>query len=197
MRAIHVILAAIAAVLIAQPAAGQSIGDILRTVDSTRYNGCRYSSGAYRASCEANRVVGIARTLGSGEQRARQETGDRIEKRIRMTEALQRACNAGDAHSCQRVGSAGIPGQRIAAARALMDACRAGDRFSCDRAEAVLAGTDRSYAGHPFQEPAVRRASLDATGQGGRRLTANEARIGSCIVDIDPSTGMRMSGCKR
>ena len=40
----------------AQPASAQSASDILRVIDSTRYNSCSYSRGAYQATCQVRRA---------------------------------------------------------------------------------------------------------------------------------------------
>lgn len=202
MRTIALIAAALAALAIAQPASAQSAGDILRTIDSTRYDGCRHANGAYKATCQVRRAERVLDIFNPRNGRSNAST--ELNRQISQIQALQRACAAGDQHSCQRVR--GVSSQQITAARALMDACRNGDAFSCDRAEDVLMGTDRSYAGTPTRNaqrvPVQARSQMQA--QPARlsptRLSPTQARIGNCIVDIDPQNGMRTSapyGCTR
>jgi hypothetical protein len=188
MRTIAIIIAACAAML-ATPASAQSAGDILRTIDSLRYDGCSYASGAYEVACQANRASRVIDTFRSTGSRNQYETAARLERRISLIDALTRACQAGDRHSCQRVGN-GVSSDRIVAARALMDACRNGDRFSCERAEAVLVGTDRSFSG-ATRATGIAREAAEPRNDSPR---PTQARIGACIVDIDPATGMRTSG---
>lgn len=189
MRIITLILAALAGLAFAQPAAAQSLGDILGAVDSTRYDSCRYASGTYKTTCQIRRADRIVDVFERGNQRGRNEAATRLERRIALVSALKRACDAGDQHSCRRA-EAGVSNDQILAARALMDACRTGDAFSCDRAEAVLMGVDRNYRSAPAQ----RTAAQASTRQQATPLSATQARIGNCIVDIDPETGMRTSG---
>lgn len=187
MRTIILIAVATMAAAFAQPASAQSASDILRVIDSTRYNSCSYSRGAYQATCQVRRAERVLNILNP--RNGRSQAASDLNRQIMQIQALQRACSAGDRHSCQRVG--GITTQQITAARALMDACRNGDTFSCDRARDVLVGTDRHYAGARTRvsqdRPATTRAQTT-------RLTPTQARVGNCIVDIDPATGMRTSG---
>tara|TARA_Y100001968_G_C19302006_1_gene689588 strand:- start:236 stop:1099 length:864 start_codon:yes stop_codon:yes gene_type:complete len=195
MRIFALIAAAVAAITFAAPAQAQSLGDILGVIDSTRYNNCNYSSGTYRATCQANRVSRVIDTIDRSNRNSRYEASERLDRQIRMINALQRACDAGDAHSCQRLGGRTDP-NRITAARALMDACRNGDSFSCDRAQAVLTGNDRSYGAQMVRQSSERgaRGVSPRAQQQATRLSPTQARIGNCIVDIDPETGMRTSG---
>lgn len=195
MRIIALIAAAFAALTFNAPAQAQSLTDVLSVIDSTRYNNCNYSSGTYRATCQANRVSRVIDTIDRNNRNSRYETANRLERQIRMINALQRACDAGDAHSCRRLGGRMDP-NRVTAARALMDACRNGDSFSCDRAQAVLTGNDRSYGTQMVRQSNERstRAVSRRSQPQAARLSATQARIGNCIVDIDPETGMRTSG---
>ena len=187
MRTIILIAMAAMASAFAQPASAQSAGDILRAVDSTRYNNCSYARGTYQATCQVRRAERVLEIFNP--RNGRSQAASDLNRQIMQIQALQRACSAGDRHSCQRVG--GITTQQITAARALMDACRNGDSFSCDRARDVLVGTDRHYAAprtRVSQERPVAPRS-QAT-----RLSPTQARVGNCIVDIDPATGMPTSG---
>ena len=188
MRTIILIAVAAMASAFAQPASAQSAGDILRAVDSTRYNNCSYARGTYQATCQVRRAERVLEIFNP--RNGRSQAASDLNRQIMQIQALQRACSAGDRHSCQRVG--GITTQQITAARALMDACRNGDAFSCDRARDVLVGTDRHYGGtqaRRTQASTAPRAQQQAT-----RLSPTQARVGNCIVDIDPATGMRTSG---
>ena len=188
MRTIILIAVAAMASAFAQPASAQSAGDILRAVDSTRYNNCSYARGTYQATCQVRRAERVLEIFNP--RNGRSQAASDLNRQIMQIQALQRACSAGDRHSCQRVG--GITTQQITAARALMDACRNGDAFSCDRARDVLVGTDRHYGrtqARRTQASTAPRAQQQAT-----RLSPTQARVGNCIVDIDPATGMRTSG---
>ena len=188
MRTIILIAVTAMASAFAQPASAQSAGDILRAVDSTRYNNCSYARGTYQATCQVRRAERVLEIFNP--RNGRSQAASDLNRQIMQIQALQRACSAGDRHSCQRVG--GITTQQITAARALMDACRNGDAFSCDRARDVLVGTDRHYGGtqaRRTQASTAPRAQQQAT-----RLSPTQARVGNCIVDIDPATGMRTSG---
>ena len=183
------LLAALTINLVAQPASAQSVGDILRTVDTARYNNCSYTSGAYEVLCQANRASRVLDTFRSSSRQNRNDASQRLEQRISLINALTRACEAGDQHSCQRVGQ-GVPQDRVTAARALMEACRLGDTFSCDRANAVLVGSDRNYSGQ-----ATRRVSATPSQAAApARSNGRTIKMGNCLVDVDPATGMRTSG---
>lgn len=187
MRIIMLIAAAFAAIIFSTPVQAQSLGDILGVIDSTRYNSCQYADGVYKTTCEVGRVSRVVDTFRQNSRQNRYEAANRLEQKISLIDALQRACRAGDAHSCQRVGR-GMDQNRITAARALMDACRNGDTFSCDRAEAVLVGTDQAYTSN--RRSTATQSSSPTAG----RLSTTQARVGNCIVDINPETGMRTSG---
>lgn len=110
------------------------------------YNG--YSS--YNGGCQgAGAVVQIICTVSQisqqdqlrRQQRIQQQQQiqrEALDQRTRQLDALARACQAGDAYSCQRTGG-GDP-RTVQIARALMDACSAGDRDSCIRAEQMMGG---------------------------------------------------------
>jgi len=192
MRIITIIAAAVAAFTFSQPASAPSASDLLRVIDSTRYNRCASANGVYKATCQANRAGRVVDVFRTSSRQNQNEASSRIERRISLIQSLQRACDAGDAHSCQRVGG-GLDDNRIKAARALMDACRKGDAYSCERAETVLVGTDGSYGAAPVRQAASRTRPTPSAQQA-PVLAPNQARIGNCLVDIDPETGGRTSG---
>ena len=200
--------------LLAMPASAQSAGEILSSVNGTRYDNCRYLDGVYRTTCQLERVTRVADTFRSSQRQSDYRQGDRLERQIAMFNALERACNAGDQHSCTRLGG-GIDARRIEAARALMDACRNGDRFSCDRADNVLTGRDAAYASRRAAAPQAARPAPRQTDEvpaydlpervtrdqvrtnGSRepqRVSWTQVLMGGCLVDIDPRTGARTSG---
>lgn len=207
MRNLFLALIAACAAMISVPASAQSVGEILSTVGNLQYDNCRYYDGLARRTCQVERISRIANTVrGNSSQSGYQQTAE-FERRVAMMSALERACNAGDQHSCTRIGGS-VDQSRIEMARALMDACRNGDRFSCDRADTVLASASARQRVTPTRHtttptPETRsalpmrvtrnqvRQSSNAQPQ---RVSQTQVLFQGCLVDVDPQTEMRKSG---
>lgn len=190
MRKIATILCTIFALVV--PAATQAQGitldrvlGVLGGATAYGYNSCSYVSGGLQsASCQANRAITVVNTLRQSEQNARYRQQERFNRRTQQLNALQRACQAGDAESCARSG--GTDGRQMEVARALMDACTSGDRRSCQRAEAMM--DERNFASRGYEPRYERRESAE------RRYEAPRSATQTCRPVIDARTGYRIAG---
>ena len=199
MRKIALVISALVAAVLAAavPTAAQAQGvnldrvlGVLGGATAYGYNSCSYvNGGLQQASCQANRAVNVVNTLRQNEQAARYRQQERFQRRTQQLNALQRACQAGDAESCARSG--GTDGKQMEVARALMEACTAGDRRSCQRADAMM---DERNITASYREPRgyEQPARYEDRGYAPRR-TGGYAQQ-TCRPVIDPRTGYRIAG---
>lgn len=143
------------------------------------YNSCSYVGGGIgQASCQASRALSVVGTLRQNEYSVQSRRREDFDRRGRQLTALQRACTAGDARSCERSG--GSSPKQMEIARALMEACSAGDKGSCRRAEGMMdersAGRDQRDGDGRYDRAPVRSGSSD------------------CRPVIDRTTGYRIVG---
>lgn len=216
MRKIVILLSTLFALMVPAAASAQGINldrvlGVLGGVTAYGYDSCGYVNGGLQsASCQANRAFNVVNTLRQNDQSARYRQQERFNRRTQQLNALQRACQAGDAESCARSG--GTDGKQMEVARALMDACTAGDRRSCDRAEAMMSERNvaqRQYAPQgyaqrtypqqgyaqpqPYGQPTYvqpRSHPQQAYPTASAPVTAMQV----CRQAIDPRTGYRLPG---
>jgi hypothetical protein len=140
-------------VSVSAPASAQSgLGGLVnllntgRNISSVASSGCS-SSGIGQVLCQAQRFNSVSQDIEYQRQMMAERQRQAQEREQRVTQALIRACKAGDQYSCDRAGPVADERQ-IQLQQALSDACQAGDQVSCRRADDIsrqLVAAQRYY----------------------------------------------------